>query len=298
MTSPLPPLELVTQVTPLPLRPKDSNKGDFGKVLVLAGSRGMSGAAILCASAALRGGAGLVRVAAPQGIYHIVAAGSPCYMTAPLPHDEGGRLAADAAPELLALIKDNDVLAIGPGLGRSPGVEQVVGQALSYAEIPVVLDADGLNAMAGQMHRITNRKAPLILTPHAGEFARLLGCDVSTVQVNRQELARRFAFDHKVLVVLKGHGTLVTNGAKLYVNTTGNPGMATGGTGDVLTGLIAALLGQGLEPFEAAQLGVFLHGLAGDLARHVLGEASLIASDLLDYLPSAMVQSAATQPPK
>jgi NAD(P)H-hydrate epimerase len=298
MSGPLPPLELVAQVTPLPSRPKESNKGDFGKVLVVAGSRGMSGAAVLCASAALRGGAGLVRVAVPAGILPIVAAGNPCYMTTPLPEDDEGRLAADAAPNLLALIKDNDVLAIGPGLGRGPGVAHVVGQALSYAEIPIVLDADGLNAIAGQLHRITNRKAPLILTPHPGEFARLLGCDAATVQTNRQELVRRFAFDHCVIVVLKGHGTLVTDGAKLYVNTTGNPGMATGGTGDVLTGLIAALVGQGLEPFAAAQLGVYLHGLAGDLACKVLGEASLIASDLLAYLPSAMVQSAASRPPK
>jgi ADP-dependent NAD(P)H-hydrate dehydratase len=298
MQGPLPPVEWVTQCVSLPPRSKDSNKGDFGKVLVVAGSRGMSGAAVLCASAALRGGAGLVRVAVPSGILPIVAAGNPCYMTAPLPQDDEGRLAADAAPELLAMMKENDVLAIGPGLGRGPGVPQLVGQVLARAEIPIVLDADGLNAIAGQIYRITTRKAPLVLTPHPGEFARLLGCDVAMVQANRQEFARRFAFEHHVVLVLKGHGTLVADGQRLFVNTTGNPAMATGGTGDVLTGLIAALLGQGLEAFPAAQLGVYLHGLAGDLACAVLGETSLIASDLLAYLPAAMVQSAASRPPK
>jgi NAD(P)H-hydrate epimerase len=298
MPSSMPPVETITQLTLLPPRPKESNKGDFGKILVVAGSRGMSGAAILCASAALRGGAGLVRLALPEGILPIVATGNPCYMTAPLQQDEQGKLATAAMPDLLALVKENDVLAVGPGLGRGAGVPQVVGQLLAYAEIPVVLDADGLNAIAGQTYRITNRKASLILTPHPGEFARLLGCDVAKAQANRQELAQRFAFEHRVILVLKGHGTLVTDGRRLYVNTTGNPGMATGGTGDVLTGLIAALLGQGLEAFAAAQLGVYLHGLAGDLARDTVGEASLIASDLLDSLPAAIVQSSMPRPTK
>jgi len=298
MPNSMPPVQLITQVTPLPPRPQESNKGDFGKILVVAGSRGMSGAAILCASAALRGGAGLVRLAAPEGILPIIAAANPCYMTAPLGQDEQGKLAPEAAPDLLALMKENDVLAVGPGLGRGAGVPQVVGQLLAYTEIPVVLDADGLNAIAGQIYRITSRKSSLILTPHPGEFARLLGCDVAAVEAKRTEWALRFAFEHRVILVLKGHGTLVTDGRRLYVNTTGNPGMATGGTGDVLTGLIAALLGQGIEAFAAAQLGVYLHGLAGDLARNVVGETSLIASDLLDYLPAAMVHSSISRPSK
>jgi ADP-dependent NAD(P)H-hydrate dehydratase len=296
MPSSMPPVEIITNVTPLPPRPKESNKGDFGKVLVVAGSRGMSGAAVLCASAALRGGAGLVRLAVPEGILPIVAAATPCYMTAPMRQDEQGKLATEAVPDLLALMKENDVLAIGPGLGRGAGIPQVVGQLLTYAEIPVVLDADGLNAIVGQIYRITNRKATSILTPHPGEFARLLGADIATVQANRQELAQRFAFEHRLILVLKGHGTLVTDGHRLYVNSTGNPGMATGGTGDVLTGLIAALVGQGLEAFAAAQLGVYLHGLAGDLACEALGEMSLLASDLLVYLPAAIVQTSKSRP--
>jgi ADP-dependent NAD(P)H-hydrate dehydratase len=151
----------------------------------------------------------------------------------------------------------------------------------------MVLDADGLNAMEGQAERLQGRPAPLILTPHPGEFARLSGRDVATVQADRVDVARRFAFDHQLILVLKGNGSIVTDGRRVYVNDTGNPGMATGGTGDVLTGVIAALLGQRMEPFAAAQLGVYLHGLAGDLARDAVGEVSMIASDLLIYLPEA-----------
>jgi NAD(P)H-hydrate epimerase len=151
--------------------------------------------------------------------------------------------------------------------------------------IPLVLDADGLNALADQPESLKNHAGPIIITPHPGEFARLLESDVPSVQSHRQELAGQFAEKYDVVVVLKGHGTVVTDGQRVFVNSTGNPGMATGGTGDVLTGLIAALLGQGLEPFGAAQFGVYLHGLAGDLAQVELGEVSLIASDLLTFLP-------------
>jgi NAD(P)H-hydrate epimerase len=151
----------------------------------------------------------------------------------------------------------------------------------------MVLDADGLNAFAGQAEKLRGAAKPLILTPHPGEFARLVRLDIATVQSQRQELAARFAREHGVILVLKGHGTIVTDGKRVYENSTGNPGLATGGTGDVLTGLIAALLAQHLEPFAAAQLGVYLHGFAGDLARDQLGEVSLIASDLLTYLPAA-----------
>ena len=272
----------------LPPRAPDSNKGNFGRVLIVAGSRGMSGAAVLCAGAALRGGAGLVKLAVPQGILPLVAVANPCYLTAPLPEDEHGQLADQAQGELLSLARANDVLALGPGLGRSPAITALVSSLLSQVQIPIVLDADGLNALQHHTNCLKGRSAPLILTPHPGEFARLLDSDVATVQNQRQELAVRFAADHGVILVLKGNGTVVTDGRRAYRNTTGNPGMATGGTGDVLTGLIAALLGQKLEPFAAAQLGVHLHGLAGDMARDDLGEVSLIASDLLDYLPRAL----------
>jgi NAD(P)H-hydrate epimerase len=246
----------------------------------------MSGAAVLCGSAALRGGAGLVRVAVPTEIWQTVAAGNPCYMTAPLPQDEHGRFARNAEAELLTLSQANTVVAMGPGLGRSPAITALVSSVISQVRVPLVLDADGLNAL--HTDRLGQRSGPLVMTPHPGEFARLSGLEVATVQSQRQELAGRFAAEHGVVLVLKGHGTIVTDGRRVYVNSTGNPGMATAGSGDVLTGLIAALLAQHLEPFAAAQLGVYLHGLAGDLARDALGEVGMIASDLLQYLPQAI----------
>jgi NAD(P)H-hydrate epimerase len=278
-------LETITTLPVLPPRPADSNKGNFGRVLIVAGSRGMSGAAVLCASAALRGGAGLVTLAVPQEILPIVAGANPCYLTAPLSQDEGGRLSAGAESEILSLAKANTVLALGPGLGRGPALPALLATLLAQTQLRAVLDADGLNAFQKQTERLRNRRAPLILTPHPGEFARLLNIEIPAVQARRVELASQFAAEYGVILVLKGHATVVTDGRRLYRNNTGNPGMATGGTGDVLTGLIGALLGQGLEPFAAAQLGVHLHGMAGDLARDALGEISLIATDLIQYLP-------------
>ena len=293
---PTPTPEIVREVPRLAPRDPDANKGDFGRVLIVAGSRGMTGAAILCASAALRGGAGLVRVAVPESALAIVAAGNPCYMTVPLPQDNDGRLSADAGPELIEVINQNTVVAVGPGLGRGDGVSAVVRDALEKTTLPLVIDADALNALPPFLDILKRRKGPCVLTPHPGEFARLLGCDVPNVQAHREELAVRFAADHGVVLVLKGRHTLVSDGRRLYVNDTGNPGMATGGTGDVLTGLTAALLGQGLEPFAAAQLAVYLHGSAGDLARDALGETALIAADLLESLPYAFMTYAASQP--
>ena len=282
----MPQLEIVTRLPALPTRRPDSNKGDFGRVLVVAGSRGMTGAAILCGRAALRGGAGLVRLAVPADVLPIIANGQPCYMTAPLPCDAAGRLNIHAAGEVEALLGANDLAAIGPGLGQSDGTVACVRAALAVPK-PIVLDADGLNVLHGDAALLRQRAAPTILTPHPGEFARLVRCDTATVLARREELAVQFAGDHGLVLVLKGRATLVTDGKCLYRNTTGNPGMATGGTGDVLTGLIAALVGQKLDAFAAAQLGVYLHGVAGDLARDDLGEVSLIATDLIDYLPRA-----------
>jgi NAD(P)H-hydrate epimerase len=279
----------VSKLPALMPRPADSHKGSFGRVLVVAGSLGMSGAAILCGSGALRGGAGLVRVAVPREILPMVAAGNPCYTTVPLPQDTQGQLTADADTPLLELIADNDVLAMGPGLSQSPGVRSLVAAVLTRTQIPLVLDADGLNVLSPCLGFLQGRSAT-VLTPHPGEFARLLGCSIGLVQKQRQELAIAFAVKHQVVVVLKGRATIVTDGHRLYVNTTGNPGMATGGSGDVLSGVIAALMGQGLEPWVAAQVGVYIHGLAGDLARNELGEVALIASDLLNFLPKAFCQ--------
>jgi ADP-dependent NAD(P)H-hydrate dehydratase len=285
-----PAVDIVTALPAMAPRAADSNKGSYGRILVIAGSRGMSGAAVLCASAALRGGAGLVYLAIPKEIQPIVAGANPCYLTAALPEDSDGRLDLVAMTDLLALAEGKDVIAAGPGLGRAHGVTGVIEWLVTQVAVPLVLDADGLNALHGRVGLLKGAPGPRLLTPHPGEFARLIGSDIRTVQADRQGLAVRFAAEHGVVLLLKGHGTIVTDGRRMYQNATGNPGMATGGTGDVLTGLIAALLGQGLEPFAAAQLGAWWHGRAGDLARDELGEICLVASDLLEYLPRAWRQ--------
>jgi NAD(P)H-hydrate epimerase len=278
--------EVVTALPALAPRPPDGHKGTFGHVLVVAGSRGMSGAAILCGSGALRGGAGLVTVATPDPAQPVVAAGNPCYLTVPLPAGDDGQIAPAAEPAVSAAAIKCTVLAVGPGLGQGPGTTRVVTAVLTRSGKPVVLDADGLNVFS-RVTDVLRRPAPLVITPHPGEFARLLGTTTAAVLADREALAVRFAAAHQLVLLLKGHVTLVTDGRRLYRNTTGNPGMATGGSGDVLTGLVAALLGQGLGPFEAAQLAAHVHGLAGDLARDDLGEISLTATDVLNYLPRA-----------
>jgi ADP-dependent NAD(P)H-hydrate dehydratase len=282
------PPEVVTGLPALGRRPADSHKGTFGHVLVVAGSRGMSGAAILCASAAIRGGAGLVTLAAPEPVILPAATANPCYLTIPLPADEHGQITAAAEPLILPAAAKSTVFACGPGLGQSSGVTRVVIDLLARATKPCVLDADGLNAVA-RSPELLRRRDPIVITPHPGEFARLLGISAAAVQADRETQAVRFAGARGVILVLKGHQTLVTDGRRLFRNTTGNPGMATGGTGDVLTGLIAALIGQKLDAFAAAQLGVYLHGLAGDLARDAVGEICLTATDLLAWLPRAFL---------
>jgi NAD(P)H-hydrate epimerase len=287
---------MTTPITTLPQllpRSPDSHKGTYGRVLVVAGSRGMSGAAVLAGSGALRGGAGLVEVASPAEVQPQIAVGNPCYLTLPLPQDSQGRLAGEAAELILDRSRMCQAVAVGPGLGLGLGVQEVVRRVIAEATAPLVLDADGLNAMAG-WSRLPARPsgAAWIVTPHPGEFARLLQVTPAQVQASREELAQRYAQEHGCVVVLKGHRTVVSDGQRCYCNDTGNPGMATGGSGDVLTGLIAALLAQGYAAFEAAQLGVYLHGLAGDIARDHKSEYALIASDVLDHLPAAFVHYA------
>ena len=281
-------VQMMTELPKLAPRRPDSNKGDFGRVLVLAGSRGMAGAGVLCASAALRGGAGLVKLAVPRELSPIVAMGNPCVMTLGLPQDEEGRFGSDALTETLSLAAAHDVVAMGPGIGRSPALAHVIKRLIAKYAGPMVVDADGLNNLADDAAALGQHAGPLVITPHPGEFARLVNKDTASVQANRREFAVGFAREQRLIVVLKGQGTLVTDGRRLFCNTTGNPGMATAGSGDVLTGIIAALIGQGLAPFDAAQLGVYLHGLAGDLAAAALGQVSLLATDLIDYLPRAL----------
>lgn len=272
----------------LPKRRFDAHKGSFGKVLIAAGSRGMAGAAVLCGRAALRSGAGLVQVATPACVHPVVAAGNPCYTTFALHQHSDGTLAESAAADLVTWAKSADALALGPGLGQGNDVTQFVRRALSdITDRPVVVDADGLNALAPFTEEFKTRPSPLVLTPHPGEFARLSGHPTDAIHGKREELAVEFAAKFGVVLLLKGAGTLVTDGARLYCNSTGNPGMATGGSGDVLTGVIAALLVQGLPPFEAAVLGAWVHGRAGDLAAADLGEIGMTAADIVEHLPHA-----------
>jgi NAD(P)H-hydrate epimerase len=249
----------------------------------------MAGAVTLAGMAALRGGAGLVRLAVPDVCLETVARFEPSYMTAPLPSDRAGRIARVARPQIVKLAEGAKAVACGPGLGRSPGLDVLVSELYTGLSLPMVLDADALNALSARREVLARPGGPRVLTPHPGEFVRLLGRD--RVPARERDLAAaELAERCGVVVVLKGHNTLVTDGRQRAVNRTGNPGMATGGSGDVLTGLIAALACQNLTPFEAARLGVYLHGLAGDLGAAELGQEAMIASDLLRYLPAAFQQ--------
>ena len=271
----------------LPPRPARAHKGDFGRVLVVGGSRGMAGAAVLAGRSALRAGAGLVRVATAESAFPAVAAQLTCCLTQSLPETRAGTIALGARHVLARLAEANDVMALGPGLGRHPSTDLLVARLALRTERPMVLDADALNALAADPAALDRAAGPRVLTPHPGEMARLCATDVPTVQADRQAVAGDFAHRHGCVVVLKGHETVATDGRRVYTSTTGNPGMATAGSGDVLTGVVAALLGQGLSPLDAAQLGVAVHGLAGDAARDRLGEVSLTARDIADALPHA-----------
>ena len=271
----------------LPPRPPDGHKGDYGHVVVLAGSPGKAGAAVLAARGAVRGGAGLVTAAVPQPLLATVDGASLASMTLGVAATGDGDLAEAAAEELLTFLEDKDALALGPGLGRSGPTTAAIHRLVRETPLPLVVDADGLNAFAGRAGELAGRRGPTVLTPHPGEMARLLGISTAEVQADRVGVVRRAARETGAAVVLKGHQSLVASpGGDVHLCPTGNPGMATGGTGDVLTGLLLALAGR-LDPLPAACLAVFLHGLAGDLAVESYGEESLAAEDLLDSLPDA-----------
>jgi len=271
-------------------RAADAHKGDFGRVLIVGGSRGKTGAAILAALGALRSGAGLVTVATPRGSQPLVAAHAPEYMTEPLDETAQGTVDFTAAEYVIGM--STDVIAVGPGLGRGPAVSAFVRELLEKSESPLVLDADALNAFAGEPAALVGREGcDVIITPHPGEMARLVGCTVEDVQADRLGMARDFASRHRLYVVLKGYRTLVaTPDGKIFVNPTGSPGMATGGTGDVLTGMVAAWLAQLLDAEAACQLAVYLHGAAGELADADDGEVSMTAGDLADHIGDAILE--------
>ncbi|AQT70166.1 Nicotinamide nucleotide repair protein [Anaerohalosphaera lusitana] len=268
-------------------RAQDSHKGTFGRVLVAGGSWGMSGAPAMTALSALRSGAGLVKVACPDSVLPTIASISPCYTTLSLADDDGA-MAGEAVGPLLAETEQNDVIAFGPGVTTARGVRDCLTALLREKDLKIVLDADGLNCLAKIHSRHEKVSASAVLTPHPGEMKRLWKALVREDQpADRIEQAAKLASSTGTVVTLKGAGTVVSDGERYYVNETGNPGMSTGGTGDVLTGIIAALIGQGLDNFDASVLGVHLHGLAGDIAAERTGQISLIATDVIDALPQA-----------
>lgn len=288
----------ITLITPglveplIPRRTPDTHKGACGRVLVVAGSPGLTGAAALAGNAALRAGAGMVTVAVPSVLHDIMEVKLTEVMTRPLPCSAEGTLIPEAAPLILELAAEADAVVLGPGLSTRGGVAQVIRAVVPRCSAPLVLDADALNIVAEDMTCVKERTGPTVLTPHPGEMARLMSSTVRAVQADRVDAVRRVAASSGATVLLKGAYTLVAEPeGKLWINPTGNPGMATAGSGDVLSGLVAALLAQGLNEAAGAWLGAYLHGLAGDLAFAERGEWGLTAGDILDSLATAFIRS-------
>lgn len=263
-----------------PERKQNTHKGDYGRILILAGAEGYTGAPALAAKAALRTGAGLIFLGVPRAVHPIVAAKLDAPMVFPLA-DREGKLSIDALPEILKRLETADACLLGPGLGRSGELDELAAAIVRQCRCPLVLDADGINAMAAHKDILRGAACPLILTPHEGEFRRLTDAAEPDRIAGAETLARQL---HAV-VLRKGHETVITNGQKTFVNRTGNAGMATGGSGDVLAGILTALLGQGVPPLEAAATAAWLHGTAGDLATGRLGQYAMGPNDLIDHLP-------------
>jgi NAD(P)H-hydrate epimerase len=286
-------VQKITELPKLEKRPVEGHKGTFGKVLIVGGSGGFSGAPALAGKAALRSGAGLVRVAVPRSVQSVVATLDPCYTTIGL-SDDSGQLASKTVPEMAKYLPDNDVIAFGPGVGTGAGVKDVLFSLLAIEGLKLIIDADGLNVLSqcgGPGGWLEKKKAAVVLTPHPGEMARLWKSIFrEPMPDDREECAGRFAEKTGCVVVLKGAKTVVTDGERVYINTTGNPGMATAGSGDVLTGIITALAGQGLSLFDASVLGVYSHGFAGDVASVIHGQVGMITTDIIDNLHAAFAQ--------
>lgn len=283
--SPAPPLTL-------PRREWDSHKGDYGRVLLVGGSRGMAGAISLSAISALQSGAGLVTLAVPDRCLETAASFNPCVMTRPLADSGTGRFSPEAAEQLAELADGFDAFGFGPGMGTESGSAAIVRWFLQW-ERPRAIDADGLNILAKTDDWPQRLRGPAVLTPHPGEWQRISGEPAKDREAQRAA-AMRIAATTGAVILLKGARTFVTDGKQEYTNGTGNPGMATGGSGDVLTGLIASLLGQGLSPFDAARLGAWIHGVAGDMAaERVGGPAGITASGIADALPAAVARATA-----
>ena len=270
-------------------RPKNSHKGDFGHVFILAGSKGLTGAAALCSNAALRSGAGLVTLGIPVSLNSIMSRKLTEVMTLSLAETKDKTLSLKAEQMILKKANSSDVAVIGPGLSQNTETRKLIRKLVVKIKKPMILDADALNAISKKTEILKKIKTKYIVTPHPGEMARLTNKSLNYIKNNRLVVAKKFSHDYNAVVVLKGAGTIVAEpGGKYYVNTTGNPGMATAGSGDVLAGIIAGFLGQGLGEFDAARTGVYAHGLAGDLAAEDKGETGLIAGDILEKIPYAI----------
>jgi NAD(P)H-hydrate epimerase len=292
-------LHLSTPVDFAPLlvpRARDANKGSYGHVLVIGGSLGKAGAAAMAGFAALRAGAGLSTVATPKSVLATVAAFHPELMTEPLAETEPGTISLRALGPGLDALLERKTLAIGPGISRNSETAEFVRAIVKRRDtsfvVNVVVDADALNAFEGSAGQLNGRGRTVVITPHPGEMSRLTGLSIAEIQANRLEVARNFAREHELMVVLKGHRTLIAApDGTVWVNPTGNPGMATGGTGDILTGMVAGLIAQHPQhALAATALAVYLHGLAGDLASESVGENSLVATDLVRFLPQAFAE--------
>ncbi len=288
-------LHLSTPVDFAPLlapRARAANKGSYGHVLVIGGSLGKAGAAAMAGFAALRAGAGLSTVATPKSVLAIVAAFHPELMTEPLAETKHGTISLQAVGLGLDALLEHKTVAIGPGISRNSETAEFVRTVVTRGDKSIVIDADGLNAFEGAADKLTGRGRTVVITPHPGEMSRLTGMSIAEIQANRLDVARNFAREHELIVVLKGHRTLIAApDGTVWVNPTGNPGMATGGTGDILTGMVAGLIAQHPQhALEATALAVLLHGLAGDLASESVGENSLVATDLVHFLPQAVAE--------
>ncbi|MBS1258368.1 MAG: Bifunctional NAD(P)H-hydrate repair enzyme Nnr [Candidatus Scalindua arabica] len=290
------------RVKNLPLltpRKKNTHKGSYGRVLILAGSPGMTGASYLCSKAALRSGSGIVTLGIPESLNPIMEVKLTCVMTHPLPETKASTLSNKGRKDIMKLCESHDVVALGPGLSQHLETRELILWLIKNIERTMVIDADGLNALANNVNVLHKIKQNVVLTPHPGEMSRLTGLrSAKDVQKERLDTAAQFVQsiqkklkgEKKFVLVLKGDKTIVADYRKSYVNRTGNPGMATAGVGDVLTGIIVSLIGQGLDVFAASQLGVYIHGMAGNMAAKKKGELSMIATDIIDCLPDAFIK--------
>lgn len=272
----------------IPVRREDSHKGDYGRVFVVAGSPGMTGAAFLCSQGALRAGSGLVTNGIPESLNPVMEVKLTEAMTLPLTETQNNTLGLAAKEEIVEFSKKCDVVALGPGLGSDPETRSLARKLIQEIEVPIVLDADGINALEGDLDLLKDRQSRMVITPHPGEMSKLIGKDIADIQSMREDIAKSVAEVTGAIVCLKGHRTVVANpDGDVYVNETGNSGMATGGMGDILPGMIASFIGQDVDDYSAGVIAVYLHGLAGDIAAEKKGQFNMIATDVLEYLSEA-----------